>query len=154
MVLRGRRQACCGPRPPVRGEQRWEASLLLAFPTLFEPLIPLAPQTDDLEGRLCVVASLLTACAIVAYRSAPTADASSPATLESRRPSNLRVRGVLVNGCDGWRFRSRHPDLMLGVTTYLSTDVAAVPLLWVLPLAFYLLTVLVAFGWYAEARTP
>jgi hypothetical protein len=43
---------------------------------------------------------------------------------------------------------------MLGVTTYLSTDVAAVPLLWVLPLSCYLLTFIVAFGWYSdEMRT-
>ena len=41
--------------------------------------------------------------------------------------------------------------LMLGVTTYMSTDVAAVPLLWVLPLSCYLLTFIVAFGWFSEA---
>jgi hypothetical protein len=40
---------------------------------------------------------------------------------------------------------------MLGVTTYLSTDVAPVPLLWVLPLSCYLLTFIVAFGWYSDA---
>jgi hypothetical protein len=40
---------------------------------------------------------------------------------------------------------------MLGVTTYISTDVAAVPLLWVLPLSCYLLTFIVAFGWFSEA---
>src|SRR5262249_34498035 len=37
-------------------------------------------------------------------------------------------------------------SLMLGVTSYLSTDIAAVPLLWVVPLWFYLLTFVVAFG--------
>src|SRR5207249_4187783 len=36
--------------------------------------------------------------------------------------------------------------LMLGVTTYLTTDVAAVPLLWVLPLSVYLFTFVIAFG--------
>ena len=35
---------------------------------------------------------------------------------------------------------------MLAVTTHLSTDVAAVPLLWILPLATYLLTFVVAFS--------
>jgi hypothetical protein len=40
---------------------------------------------------------------------------------------------------------------MLGVTTYLSTDVTPVPLLWVLPLGCYLLTFVVAFGWYSDA---
>src|SRR5207244_6211662 len=36
--------------------------------------------------------------------------------------------------------------LMIGTSTYLSTDVAAVPLLWVIPLALYLLSFVVAFG--------
>ena len=35
---------------------------------------------------------------------------------------------------------------MLGVTTYISTDIASFPLLWVLPLAVYLLTFVVAFA--------
>jgi hypothetical protein len=35
---------------------------------------------------------------------------------------------------------------MLGVTTYISTDVASFPLLWVLPLAVYLLTFVIAFA--------
>ena len=35
---------------------------------------------------------------------------------------------------------------MLGVTTYISTDVASFPLLWVLPLAVYLLTFVVSFA--------
>ncbi len=37
-------------------------------------------------------------------------------------------------------------SLMLGVTTHISTDVAAVPLLWVLPLAMYLGTFVLAFS--------
>ena len=35
---------------------------------------------------------------------------------------------------------------MLGVTTYLTTDIAAIPLLWVIPLALYLLTFILAFA--------
>jgi hypothetical protein len=37
-------------------------------------------------------------------------------------------------------------SLMLAVTSYVSTDIAAVPLLWIVPLALYLLTFAVAFG--------
>jgi len=35
---------------------------------------------------------------------------------------------------------------MLGVTTYLTTDIASVPLLWVIPLALYLLTFILVFA--------
>ena len=37
-------------------------------------------------------------------------------------------------------------SLMLGVTTHVSSDIAAVPLMWVLPLAMYLLTFVLAFA--------
>jgi spermidine synthase len=37
-------------------------------------------------------------------------------------------------------------SLMLGATQYVSTDIAAVPLLWVAPLSLYLLTFIIAFG--------
>jgi hypothetical protein len=49
-----------------------------------------------------------------------------------------------------WVFLSFIPcSLMLGVTFYISTDVAATPLFWVLPLALYLLSFVVTF-----ARNP
>jgi SAM-dependent methyltransferase len=44
-------------------------------------------------------------------------------------------------------------SLMLGVTTHISTDLAAIPLLWVLPLSAYLLTFIVAFSrvaWFPQ----
>src|SRR5262249_46501445 len=36
-------------------------------------------------------------------------------------------------------------SLMLGVTTYIVTDIASVPLFWIIPLALYLFTFIVAF---------
>ncbi len=50
-----------------------------------------------------------------------------------------------------WRLRwvllSFAPSsLLLGVTTYLSTDIAAVPFLWVVPLALYLLSFVIVFA--------
>src|SRR5262249_51642256 len=36
-------------------------------------------------------------------------------------------------------------SLMLGVTTYMTTDIAAIPLLWILPLALYLMTFIIVF---------
>ncbi|MBS1716776.1 MAG: fused MFS/spermidine synthase [Armatimonadetes bacterium] len=46
-----------------------------------------------------------------------------------------------------WIFLAAGPSaLLLGVTSYLTTNIAPVPLLWVLPLALYLLTFIIAFG--------
>ena len=37
-------------------------------------------------------------------------------------------------------------SLLVGVTTFISTDVAAIPLLWVVPLSMYLLTFVIVFA--------
>jgi len=43
-------------------------------------------------------------------------------------------------------------SLLLGVTTHLSTDVAAMPLLWVISLALYLLTFVLVFAGRRRGR--
>jgi len=56
-------------------------------------------------------------------------------------------------GNTSWRRRLRWiglaaapTSLMLGVTTYLTTDIAAIPLIWIVPLALYLLTFILVFA--------
>src|SRR5439155_1598773 len=50
-----------------------------------------------------------------------------------------------------WLFRSAVPSaLLLAVTFWISMDVAAVPLLWIVPLSLYLVTFVIAFA----ARVP
>jgi hypothetical protein len=121
---------------------------LLAFPILFEPLLPTQAQASIWKVCYGIVATLLTTCALVVIRRRPAMASSSRVeddeTSAGQPPSaNTRMH---------WLALSFAPStLMLGVTTYISTDVAAVPLLWVLPLSCYLLTFIVAFGWYSES---
>ena len=50
-----------------------------------------------------------------------------------------------------WIYLAFIPSTMLlGVTTYITTDVVSLPLLWVLPLVLYLVTMIIAFGAHAE----
>lgn len=57
---------------------------------------------------------------------------------DPRGPATTRLRWVLLAFAPS--------SLLMGVTTHLSTDVAAAPLLWVVPLALYLLTFAIAFS--------
>ena len=41
-------------------------------------------------------------------------------------------------------------SMLLGVTNYITTDVVSLPLLWVLPLLVYLVTMIIAFGTHAQ----
>ena len=120
---------------------------LLAFPIVFEPAIPLRQQTAIWKVGYAIVAALLTACAFTVLRRG----SSSPDV--ARHDDDVQRTPAPTAGSRlRWLALSFAPStLMLGMTTYLSTDVAPVPLLWVLPLSCYLLTFIVAFGWYSES---
>jgi hypothetical protein len=93
-----------------------------------------------------------TPAAIAAISSAPTAQ--RPATLptpgaddEITWPRRLRWIGLAAVPS----------SLMLGVTTYMSTDISAIPLFWVIPLALYLLSFILVFmrwpiNWVEDAH--
>jgi hypothetical protein len=111
---------------------------LLAFPFVLEPLIRLSDQERLWSLGFMVLGALILGCATLAIRHAardPMPFAGTPATIVFWRD---RFRWLALSALPS--------SLLLGVTTYISTDVAAVPLLWVVPLALYLLTFVVAFG--------
>jgi hypothetical protein len=110
---------------------------LLAYPTLFEPFLPLEAHNQIWAGGYGLLIVLTTVCAVLLCRS-PIVEA--PADLPAAAPvsAGTRLR---------WLALAFVPSsLLLSVTTYLTTDIAAVPLLWVVPLALYLLTFILAFA--------
>jgi hypothetical protein len=126
---------------------------LLAYPTLIEPNLRLADQSRLWTLGYVVLTALLVGCAAIVWRSGPSVPADPPATATSATASSVG----LLDRRAAWR-RARWvllafvpSSLMLGVTTYLTTDVAPMPLLWVMPLAIYLLTFVLAFA--RRART-
>lgn len=121
---------------------------LLGYPTLVEPRLHLRgtgwlSQTQLWSLGYLVLAVLTALCALTLWRRT-----SDPATApEEATPDAATEDGL------GWTRRLRWvvlafvpSSLLLGVTTYITTDLAAVPLLWVLPLAIYLLSFILAFG--------
>jgi hypothetical protein len=116
---------------------------LLAYPFLIEPQLTLAQQRNWWSAGFLVFAVLATACGLLASRrggarATAAVDASSTARPQPR-PS---VRTMF-----SWVWLAFLPSgFMLAVTAHISTDVAAIPLLWVVPLAIYLATFVVAFS--------
>ncbi len=117
---------------------------LLAYPFVVEPLLAL-PQQDTWFGRgFLLEALLLTACAALLIVRAPRAAVPLTGALGGVRVLRWLVLAGLPSA------------LLLAVTQHITTDVAATPLFWVLPLALYLSTYVLAFSSFgvpARART-
>ena len=126
---------------------------LLAYPLVIEPNLTLRDQAALWSvGYVAFVGLTVAAALVLRLTSAPEAVPSAPgaAPSDARRSSSPPVddspRPTRRRRL-GWVAMAFVPaSLMLGVTTYISADLAAVPLLWVLPLSMYLITFMIAFS--------
>jgi len=112
---------------------------LLAYPIVVEPSLGLADQRRWWSVAYVVALALCLACAALRRRHVASSAASGEAPVVSAAALSWRDRVRWVG------LAAVPSGLLLGVTRHLSTDVAAVPLLWVLPLLVYLGTFVVAF---------
>jgi hypothetical protein len=118
---------------------------LVAYPFVVEPILPLKLQSLAWTNGFLALAILIVLCAAVATRS-DGANAANSAGRRSHAPSQAASPAALWRQRLSWIGLSAVPSgLLLAVTAHISTDVAAVPLLWVAPLALYLLTFVIAF---------
>src|SRR6201747_2637575 len=113
---------------------------LLSYPVLLEPMFTLRTQNLIWTSGYGLLIVLIAACGILLLRSPANAAAINMPADETDAPApswTLRAR---------WIFLAAVPSgLLIAVTAHISTDVAAAPLLWVLPLSLYLLTWVLVF---------
>lgn len=128
---------------------------LLAYPFLLEPLLSRKDQSLAWTIGYSLFAVLVVTCAAVLWRTFALATShaewngsrvasheSHVASSESPASPSITWRRRLL-----WIAYALVPSsLMLGVTQHVTTDIAAVPLLWILPLLLYLVTLILAFS--------
>ncbi len=115
------------------------ALALLAFPTILEPNLYLASQSYVWAGGFGLLVVLFAVCAYLLPKNTVSLSAKAEAEDDSAVPS-IGERATWV----GLAFVPS--SLMLGVTTYFSTDIAALPLLWTVPLTLYLFSFIIVFS--------
>ncbi|MEQ1617319.1 MAG: spermidine synthase, partial [Terricaulis sp.] len=109
---------------------------LLAYPTLIEPLMGAGAQSLAWATAYLAVGMVIAACALLAI----AARGSAPVQADGGIAPTWRRRAY-------WIAAAAAPSaLSLGVTLHISTDIASAPMLWVIPLALYLLTFVLAFA--------
>jgi SAM-dependent methyltransferase len=113
---------------------------LLSYPLLVEPLLTVEQQSLVWSAGYALLVLMVAACALTvppaAVEAVPRAAGPAPSW---RRMLHWAALAAVPSG------------LMLSTTTHLTTDIVAVPMLWVLPLALYLLSFVIAF---AARRRP
>jgi hypothetical protein len=112
---------------------------LLSYPVLLEPMFSLRTQNLLWSAGYGLLFLLIAGCGALLLRSPARemADLQTEETPSAQPAWSLRAR---------WVFLAAVPSgLLIAVTAHISTDVAAAPLLWVLPLSLYLLTWVLVF---------
>lgn len=119
---------------------------LLAYPLVLERWWASAAQWQGWVAGLGVVSVLLAAAGMTAARWA-RATVTDRADAPAGGPSVTPEPAPTIKRRLHWLLLAMVPSsLMLGVTLHISTDIAAVPLLWVGPLLLYLLSFMLAFA--------
>ena len=131
---------------------------LLAYPLVLEPRLSIIDQSKVWSAGYVAALVLLASCAVAVRLRARPGDETrldpmeNPGAMDSFHPGSKETATVGAKRAARWAFWAFIPSsLMLGATSHLSTDVAAVPLLWVAPLGIYLLTFSVAFTTWGPA---
>jgi SAM-dependent methyltransferase len=115
---------------------------LVGYPLVVEPTLRLGEQARLWIGGYGVLGVLTAACAAIVCWS-PVAQ---PLDLAARSVGAAAAEPMARDRARWIALAFAPSSLLLGVTTFITTDIAAVPLLWVAPLAIYLLTFVLVFS--------
>lgn len=117
---------------------------LVAYPFLVEPALDLASQARLWSVAYGLFVVLTAGALLVARRGSLTVD---PPPLPPPQGGRENASTVTPLRRTLWVVRAAvGTSLLLSVTMRITTDVGSVPLLWVVPLAIYLVTFILAFG--------
>jgi hypothetical protein len=138
------------PYPLYAASNAGSLGSLLAYPLLVEPLLTLSEQARAFTGGFVVVAALAGISGAMALRRRAETETGAETGAETETETET---GTGTETGERWAQRGRWlgwafvPSALLAtLSSYLSVDLAPVPLLWIVPLAAYLATFVIAFG--------
>ncbi len=113
---------------------------LLAYPFLIEPTLGLTVQSAAWTGGFLMLVALIAGCGLLTTLNATAVHAPQKAA------SEMRCEPVTWTQRMGWIGLAAVPSgLLVAFSSYISTDIASAPLLWVIPLAMFLATFILVF---------
>jgi SAM-dependent methyltransferase len=123
---------------------------LLSYPVLLEPQLRLKEQARIWAVGFVALGLGILSCGLAAWRARQRPAGVAADAMSEPGQGSLGAAGRASRpGGQGLRwmaFGFVPSSLMLGVTTYLGTDIASIPLLWIVPLSLYLVSFVVVFA--------
>jgi len=122
---------------------------LLSYPFLLEPNIGLANQKSYWSVGYLVLCLLIAGCAFALWKNQQTTGQQE--SVDSVADGNTLSLATKLH----WLALAFVPSsLLLGLTNFISTDIASVPLLWIIPLTLYLLSFVIVFSKWNDKIHP
>ena len=117
---------------------------LLSYPFLLEPNIGLAGQQTYWSIGYAILCLLIASCGGLLWKSqtAAIAETAITETISTRQKLHWLALAFVPS------------SLLLGLTNFISTDIASVPLLWIIPLTVYLLSFIIVFSHWNDRIHP
>jgi hypothetical protein len=113
---------------------------LLAYPVALEPAVGVSMQARVWTGGFVLLALLIAACGALSTAR------NKPATAATSENDNADATSLVWSQRTRWAVLAFVPSgLLVAFTGYLTADIASVPFLWVMPLALFLATFILAF---------
>jgi hypothetical protein len=110
---------------------------LFAYPVVIEPLLTLTTQAAVWSIGFGILAVLIAAVGLLTARTAAAVVTKAKLERDDAPSAGRRLRWIALAAVPS--------GLVIAVTAHLTTDIAAAPFLWVVPLALYLLTFVAVF---------
>ncbi len=120
---------------------------LLSYPFILEPNFGVEEQQFYWSWGYLGLLLLLATCMFKTANEHIKDPSGSIASVTTRSPGlKIRLHWLLLAFVPS--------SLLLGITTFISNDIASAPLLWVIPLALYLITFILVFSRYNQTLHP
>ena len=110
---------------------------LIAYPLVVEPFLPLETQSAAWSTGYVLLCILVAGCVVLLPRRADAPALARPAA-EAAPSLARRLHWIALAAVPS--------GLILATTTHITTDILAIPLIWVVPLGLYLLSFTFAFS--------
>ena len=118
---------------------------LLSYPVAIEPVLGLSAQAGVWTKGFVLLAILITASGLLMLASAMGAKAAATAKGDTATPAVPAATPTLADRLSWIGLAFVPSGLLVAFTSYITTDIASAPFLWVLPLAAFLATFILVF---------